>query len=323
MKSGRKLSVAALALVALVAVLPGQHLVSETDAAWTDSEYVSGAVASGSWTTSGYGRAVAARVNGAGGISVLPTGPNALPWNGSAWEHNSLTPGTTTTGGSGPYESQPAVVGVNSLRMDGNGNSAVGASACGSYIPGAQGTPTYCTSGTPTASATATVSSMRLTGTLASVGLFGVISLINSDIVSINGSTQAISASASCDLVAGTSSRTPARAGNISGANPNGTVRVGPNTVRIPNPGSTTGPLTLGDQLLTGYRNVRLTSAASEPGSPSAFSSLTLTGTWSLLGLGVLGLSFSVDLVNAQCGPGTAPDLTAFEESAASAILRT
>lgn len=311
MVTGRRRSVLALGIATIgITALLGQPsvLLSETEAFWTDPEHTSASVTSGGWPTSGYGLGIASRVNSAGNIVVLPTGPNSLPWNGSRSEHDAALPGTTTRPGAGPFASQPATVGVNSIKLDGGtANAAVAASSCGSYTVGMTATPTYCTSGTPTASAAATVSAMRLTGSVASVGLLGAISLINSDIVSITPA-RALTASASCNLIGQTTSRTPPKAADASGTNPNGTVRVGNRDVRVPNPGSTTGPLNFNDGLLLNYSDVRLTSTASAENSTSAaFAKLTLTGSFSLLGLGALPLSFSVDLVNAQCGPGAAP----------------
>lgn len=303
MKHLRRWQILILASVLGLALLPG--LVSQTEAQWSDSEYVSGAVGSGSWVTSGYGVGVAARVASAGGIAVLPTGPNSLPWVGSRTLRDQTNPGTATTAGSGPFTSNPAVATVNLLTLSGNTlGTAVGASSCGSYVVGVS-SPTYCA--TPNvATASASVNSLRMVGTLVSVA---IVRLINSSIVNISAS-QAISTSVSCNLVAGTNSWVQPSAANVTGPNPLGSVLVGNTAVRIPSANSTTTVASITDGTV-GYSNVQLASTASATSSAAGFTKLTLTGSMSLLSLGLLPLTFSIELVSAQCGPGSAPAASA------------
>lgn len=303
---GRWSALMCVALLCL-ALVSGKSLFGYTEALWSDSEYVAGTVESGSWVTSGYGLGVGPRVNSAGGISILPINPTPLPWNSARIGRDSTNPGTATTAGAGPFASS-AVAMVNQLRMSGASASTapVGAAACGSYIVGAAGVPTYCTAATPTASASASVSSMRLTGSVVGVSLLGVVSLVNTDIVAVSSAGQIITTSVGCQLDAGTNTWTAPAAANATTANPNGSVLVGDRSVRIPNANSTTSPGAFVDGLL-GYSNVALTSSQSPTGEEAGFSRLTLTGSVSLLALGVLPLTFSIDLVSAECGPGATP----------------
>ncbi|WP_338886626.1 hypothetical protein [Rhodococcus sovatensis] len=290
-----------------LALVSGKSLVGYTAALWTDSEYVAGTVGSGSWVTNGYGLGIGPLVNSAGGISILPDNPTPLPWDSARSGRDSTNPGTATVAGTGPFASS-AVVMVNQLRMSGASASTapVGAAACGSYVVGAAGVPTYCTTGTPTASASATVSSMRLTGSVVGVSLLGVISLVNTDIVAVSSAGQTITTSVGCQLDVGTNVWTVPAAANTTTANPNGSVLVGGRSVRIPSANSTTSPGSFTDGLV-GYTNVALTSSQSPTGAAAGFSRLTLTGSVSLLALGVLPLTFSIDLVSAECGPGATP----------------
>lgn len=284
----------------LAAIGPGRHMLSETEAAWTDSEYVAGTVGSGSWVASGYGLGSAARVNSAGGVSILPTNPTPLPWNGARIGRDSTNPGTSTVSGGGPFATS-AVANVNRLEMSGStAGTVVGASACGSYVGGVV-VPTYCSTGsTPLASASSAVTSLRVSGSI--LGLLGV-GLVNTSIVSISGA-QALSASVSCNLVAGTNTWTQPR---VTAASGNGSVVVGGAAVAIPN--ANAGPTVVTSIVdgLVGYSNVRLTSTASATNTPNGFTKLNLTGSVSLLSLGVLALTFDIDLVAAECGTGNTP----------------
>lgn len=308
----RRWQILILASVLGLALLPG--LVSQTEAQWIDSEYVSGAVGSGSWVTSGYGRGSVALLVSAGGISVLPTGPNSLPWRGSNSERDAILPGTTTSPGTGPYSSNTAVATVNSLAMSGiTAGTVVGASTCGSFSrtlpPGSS-----CAGSTVHASASASLSSLRLTGTFADVG--GLIGILNTPIITFAPATSAsyLTASVSCDRALGTNAAVAPKAGSAGSGN--GVITVGGTSVSIPAAnGTTTVPdFNTGLLNLIRYSGFKLVSTVSTPGSPvpnpTGISKLTLSGSISLIGLGVAPLSFEIDLVNAQCGPGTAPAVT-------------
>lgn len=306
----RRRSVLTLGIVAvLMTALLGQSrgFLAETAASWTDAEHTSASVTSGAWPTAGYGIGSAARLTSAGGVSILPTNPTPLPWNGARNTHDATLPGTSTVPGTGPFATS-AVARVNQLVMSGAASaSAVGATACASYVLGATGVPSYCTTvGTPTASASASVTSLRLTGSIVALSLLGVISLVNTNIVTISTAAEAITASVGCDLVNGTNTPTRPAAGNVTGPNPNGSVLVGGTSVRIPNANSTTTVASIIDGLV-GYTGVQLSSSTSAANVAAGFSKLTLSGTVSLLSLGLLSMTFSIDLVNAQCGSGSTP----------------
>ena len=153
---------------------------------------------------------------------------------------------------------------------------------------------------------------MRLTGTVVGLNLLGLF-VANTDVVSISTAAQTITASVGCNLSDGTNRWTAPSAANSNASNPYGTVLIGGRAVRIPNPNSSTNPGSILDSLV-GYSNVVLTSSQSEETQASGYSRLTLSGSVSLLTLGLLPLTFSVDLLNAECGPGTAPEASAVSQ---------
>lgn len=316
----RQRSVVTLGIVAvLMAALLGrsQGFLAETEAVWTDPEHTSASITSGTWTTAGYGLGIGAKVVSAGGIRVL--GGSPPPWVGASGSRDASSgptpgsPGRTIGSGTGPYDSISGI-GVNRLRMGGNSDftGAVGATGCGSYSVGVI-SPVYCGATAAIATASASVSSMHLGGSV--LQLVGP--LITTSIVSIAGSAQALSAAVTCDLILGTSAITQQpTAGSPSIGN--GTISIGGTAVAIPPSGSKTiVPNGTISQAGVGYRDIVLDSTQSSGGA-NGFAKLKLTGSISLLGLNLLSLSFDVDLVSVQCGRGTAPSATA-----ASALART
>ena len=70
MNLDRRWPILMLTLLVFAALVPGRLLVSETEAAWTDSEYVAGTVGSGTWENSGYARSISGRLSGASGRAI-------------------------------------------------------------------------------------------------------------------------------------------------------------------------------------------------------------------------------------------------------------
>lgn len=320
MERTRRRSSLLLGIVVVLFVAQLGHsrgLIGETEAVWTDPEHTSASVTSGSWTTTGYGLGIAAKVVSAGGIRII--GGSPPPWVGASGSRDASsaptpgTPGRTVGAGTGPYDSVSGV-GVNRLRMGGASNfgGAVGATGCGSYSVGVS-SPTYCASSPGEATASATVSSMYLGGSVLQV----LGPLITTTIVAISGASQALSAAVTCNLVLGTSAVTqkPTAGTPSTGF---GTISIGGTPVAVPDTGSATVvPNGTISQSGVGYSNIRLESTSSSGGA-EGFARLKLTGSVSLLGLGLLPLTFDVDLVYVRCGPGAAPSAL----SATSALAR-
>lgn len=309
MVGSRRRSSLLLGIVIVLFVAQFGHsrgLIGETEAVWTDPEHTSALVTSGSWTTTGYGLGIAAKVVSAGGIRII--GGSPPPWVGASGSRDASsaptpgTPGRTVGAGTGPYDSISGT-GVNRLRMGGSSNfgGALGATGCGSYSVGVT-SPTYCASSPGESTASATVDSMYLGGSV--LQLVGP--LITTTIVAISGSAQALSAAVTCNLVMGTSAVTqkPTAGTPSSGF---GTISIGGTPVAVPDTGSATVvPNGTISQSGVGYNNIRLESSSSSGGA-DGFARLKLTGSVSLLGLGLLPLTFDVDLVHVRCGPGAAP----------------
>lgn len=321
--STRRRSSLLLGIVVVLFVAQLGHsrgLIGETEAVWSDPEHTSASVTSGSWTTTGYGLGIAAKVVSAGGIRII--GGSPPPWVGASGSRDASsaptpgTPGRTVGAGTGPYDSVSAV-GVNRLRMGGASNfdGALGATGCGSYSVGVS-SPTYCASVPGEATASATVSSMYLGGSVLQV----LGPLITTTIVAISGAAQALSAAVTCNLVLGTSSVTqkPTAGTPSTGF---GTISIGGTPVAVPDTGSATVvPNGTISQSGVGYSNIRLESSSSSGGA-DGFARLKLTGSVSLLGIGLLPLTFDVDLVYVRCGPGAAPSaLTATSALARAAV---
>ncbi|MGB7238920.1 MAG: hypothetical protein WBD41_23460 [Rhodococcus sp. (in: high G+C Gram-positive bacteria)] len=144
--------------------------------------------------------------------------------------------------------------------------------------------------------------------------------LITTTIVAISGAAQALSAAVTCNLVLGTSSVTqkPTAGTPSTGF---GTISIGGTPVAVPDTGSATVvPNGTISQSGVGYSNIRLESSSSSGGA-DGFARLKLTGSVSLLGIGLLPLTFDVDLVYVRCGPGAAPSaLTATSALARAAV---
>ncbi|MGC0365556.1 hypothetical protein ABH922_003540 [Rhodococcus sp. 27YEA15] len=281
------------ALIALTAVLlvfvswSARPLVTETEAAWTDSEYVGGSVATGSWPTSGYGRSAGGLITATGGIS--------LPLLSQSWIEGTSTRNTIGKSSTTTDLSVVPILTVNAFSRTGS------VSTCAAFSPGQPDSERCRPTTTSDSDATATMNSMTV-----SIHLLGLLGLgvVNSTMVKIDS---AITAAALCG---------PGQPTTVAASSPSGRITVGTSEVVIPQPGEGASATTNGadsSEAILGlihmrYSNVRLVSTRTVTAT-SVQSTLTVTFTvqpYRPLGAAVLGETrVALNLVTAQCGLGT------------------
>ncbi|MGB3169896.1 MAG: hypothetical protein WBB62_10610, partial [Rhodococcus sp. (in: high G+C Gram-positive bacteria)] len=297
MNLDRRWPILMLTLLVFAALVPGRLLVSETEAAWTDSEYVAGTVGSGTWENSGYARSISGRLSGVSGISIGLLG-NPLPWNGMQSLRSDANIGTSRSTSAGPYQTGNLLA-VNGLAFESSATGPLAPSApitgssCAQFL--SSGTPDYCAPVNPLSSAESALTAARLR-----ISILGVLGLgaFNVDVITVTPARQ-LTASVVCDPIAGTSSATPP-------ASADGLVQIGTRTFAVPAAGGAT-PISFTENNGRARFDLTLSSSVSAAGAPEGFSKLTLSGTATALGLlgPVLELGFTLNLVSAECGPGS------------------
>ncbi|MGK2884020.1 MAG: hypothetical protein ACSLE8_04490, partial [Rhodococcus sp. (in: high G+C Gram-positive bacteria)] len=201
MNLDRRWPILMLTLLVFAALVPGRLLVSETEAAWTDSEYVAGTVGSGTWENSGYARSISGRLSGVSGISIGLLG-DPLPWIGMQSLRSDANIGTSRSTSAGPYSSGDLLA-VNGISLESSASGPITGSACAQFL--SSGTPDYCAPASPLSSAESALTAARLR-----ISILGVLGLgaFNVDVITVTPTRQ-LTASVVCDPIAGTSSATP------------------------------------------------------------------------------------------------------------------
>ncbi|MBT2264935.1 hypothetical protein [Rhodococcus erythropolis] len=310
MKRRHLFSVVVLAVaVVLGSGISSHPLLGETEAAWTDSEYVTGPISTGTWTTSGYGRSTSGKGTATGGLITL--GGNL---GGSLVEHptvqTQLAPGKNT-GTVSLADNSGVLLGLPALSRTG---SAV---QCAAYLVGASASSPCGAAGSDADAETTSTLGLQL------------------NLVSVLGITLI-----PADAITSTSVKTNARCASTSAATdqPTGTVKVGGATVAIPAVGAngsatSTSPTTatfvmanvpLVARVEARFSNIKVTStraaSSSAPFVASSAVSVSFTVEAVSVALSVLGeglvtvilgsTNISVNLSAAQCGLDSSPPVT-------------
>ncbi|MDZ7911225.1 MAG: hypothetical protein U5O16_05240 [Rhodococcus sp. (in: high G+C Gram-positive bacteria)] len=310
MKRRHLFSVIVLAVaVVLGSGFSAHPLLGETEAAWTDSEYVTGPISTGTWTTSGYGRSTSGKGTATGGLITL--GGNL---GGSLIEHptaqTQLAPGKTT-GTVSLADNSGVLLGLPALSRTG---SAV---QCAAYLVGASASTPCGAAGSDADAETTSTLGLQL------------------NLVSVLGITLI-----PADAITSTSVKTNARCASTSAATdqPTGTVKVGGATVAIPAVGAngsatSTSPTTatfvmanvpLLARVEARFSNIKVTSTRAASGSAPFVASSTVSVSFtveavtvalSILGEGLVTVilgstNISVNLSAAQCGLDSSPPVT-------------
>ena len=310
MKRRHLFSVIVLAVAVVLGSGFSSHpLFGETEAAWTDSEYVTGPISTGSWTTSGYGRSTSGKGTATGGLITL--GGNL---GGSLIEHptlqTQLSPGKTT-GTVSLADNSGVLLGLPALSRTG---SAV---QCAAYLVGASASPPCGVAGSDADAETTSTLGLQL------------------NLLSVLGITLI-----PADAITSTSVKTNARCASTSAATdqPTGTVKVGGATVAIPAVGAngsatSTSPTTatfvmanvpLLARVEARFSNIKVTSTRAASGSAPfvassavsvSFTVEAVTVALSILGEGLVTVilgstNISVNLSAAQCGLDSSPPVT-------------
>ena len=310
MKRRHLFSVIVLAVAVVLGSGFSSHpLLGETEAAWTDSEYVTGPISTGSWTTSGYGRSTSGKGTATGGLITL--GGNL---GGSLIEHptlqTQLSPGKTT-GTVSLADNSGVLLGLPALSRTG---SAV---QCAAYLVGASASTPCGVAGSDADAETTSTLGLQL------------------NLLSVLGITLI-----PADAITSTSVKTNARCASTSAATdqPTGTVKVGGATVAIPAVGAngsatSTSPTTatfvmanvpLLARVEARFSNIKVTSTRAASGSAPfvassavsvSFTVEAVTVALSILGEGLVTVilgstNISVNLSAAQCGLDSSPPVT-------------
>lgn len=310
MKRRHLFSVIVLAVAVVLGSGFSSHpLLGETEAAWTDSEYVTGPISTGSWTTSGYGRSTSGIGTATGGLITL--GGNL---GGSLVEHptvqTQLAPGKAT-GTVSLADNSGVLLGLPALSRTG---SAV---QCAAYLVGASASSPCGAAGSDADAETTSTLGLQL------------------NLVSVLGITLI-----PADAITSTSVKTNARCASTSAATdqPTGTVKVGGATVAIPAVGAngsatSTSPTSatfvmanvpLLARVEARFSNIKVTStrvaSSSAPFVASSTVSVSFTVEAVTIALSVLGeglvtvilgsTNISVNLSAAQCGLDSSPPAT-------------
>lgn len=289
MKRRHLFSVIILAVAVVLGSGFSSHpLLGETEAAWTDSEYVTGPISTGSWTTSGYGR-------GAGGLG-LSSGGIVIDLFGSSMfegvsQQNTIGKDLDTTN-----LVVAKLLGVNSLSRTGS------ISSCAAYSVGQPASGRCQSAIVSDTDATSTLTSMTVTVNLLS--LLGV-DLVSAPIVTV---ASPITAGAACD----TSNRA-----SVSASSPTNQVTVGSRVLTIPQPAENASVTVTGADATVNaaglatiqYTNIKLVSTRTSTAT-TAQSTLSVSlsmAAFAILGAQILGTTnVTFNLVTAQCGIGSA-----------------
>ncbi len=322
MKRRHLFSVIVLAVAVVLGSGFSSHpLLGETEAAWTDSEYVTGPISTGSWTTSGYGRSTSGKGTATGGLITL--GGNL---GGSLVEHptvqTQLAPGKAT-GTVSLADNSGVLLGLPALSRTG---SAV---QCAAYLVGASASSPCGAAGSDADAETTSTLGLQL------------------NLVSVLGITLI-----PADAITSTSVKTNARCASTSAATdqPTGTVKVGGATVAIPAVGAngsatSTSPTSatfvmanvpLLARVEARFSNIKVTSTRAASSSAPFVASSTVSVSFTVeavtIALSVLGeglvtvilgsTNISVNLSAAQCGLDSSPPATPLSLAAGGQLAR-